>query len=428
MNFFQAPGVYYFTKSTAVSWITTTPSSTGAWRSSTADSTGIYVTGNSVYGIQSMKLSLDGTPLWQAAANYGYAQGMGQGSAAGIAKTSTGVVVGTSYTSLNVLQYSQAGSLVRTFGIADSSYAISPVSLAVDASDYVYVAGYSNQAGTGAVRASVSSFDNTGAFRWRKELSPFGRDLGVICIASNGDIIVAGNSQWSTSTIGVVRYTNTGTLVWQKQLSDPAGNGTLPNLEAITTDSSGNIYLTGVIGKNGVWPVLQMLVMKLDSSGTPIWQNAWNIGQTNYNTSASTKVELDSSGNLFVTSIGVTVVGGNTTPVAVVAKIDNTGTISWKNQLSSTTSGIFPMSITLAADKLYITGQSNIGAQFICCVPADGTGIFTYGACTTLATTIQATTFTAAASTFTEYTLSGPAATAPLIAASVLTQTLTAFT
>jgi len=95
-----------------------------------------------------------------------------------------------------------------------------------------------------------TSTDNTTTSLWTKQLGTSSNDYGIgVTTDSLGYIYVTGftygdldgntNSGWDD--IFLVKFNSSGTKQWTKQLgtsSDDEGNG-------VTTDSSGNIYVTG---------------------------------------------------------------------------------------------------------------------------------------------------------------------------------------
>jgi len=94
------------------------------------------------------------------------------------------------------------------------------------------------------------STDNTTTSHWTKQLGTTSSDYGYSVTTDSSDNIYVtgytsgdldGNTSSGYNDIFLVKYNSSGTKQWTKQLgtsSSDCGNG-------VTTDSSGNIYVTG---------------------------------------------------------------------------------------------------------------------------------------------------------------------------------------
>ena len=97
---------------------------------------------------------------------------------------------------------------------------------------------------------SCKSTDNTTTSPWTKQLGTTSRDIGIgVTTDSSDNIYVTGytkggldrNTNSGEGDIVLIKFNSSGTKQWTKQLgtsSHDHGNG-------VTTDSSGNIYVTG---------------------------------------------------------------------------------------------------------------------------------------------------------------------------------------
>lgn len=91
---------------------------------------------------------------------------------------------------------------------------------------------------------------------------------------STGSNLIFGGVWWPTSTTqgAIWKLSSSGTIVWQKAISDPNSY-----IYSVAVDSSGNVYAAG-IGFNG--SSYYGIVLKLDSSGNIQWSrnlSAYNI-------------------------------------------------------------------------------------------------------------------------------------------------------
>ena len=81
-----------------------------------------------------------------------------------------------------------------------------------------------------------------------------------------------GNTSSGVSDIFLVKYDSSGTKKWTKQL----GTSSIDEGTSVTTDSSGNIYVTGLTynyldGNTGSGGAGDIFLVKYDSSGTKHW-------------------------------------------------------------------------------------------------------------------------------------------------------------
>ena len=156
------------------------------------------------------------------------------------------------------------------------------------------------------ISCSKSSDDNTTNSPWTKQLGTSSDDWGNdVTTDSSGNIYVTGgtlggldgNTNSGIFDIFLVKYNSSGTKQWTKQLgtsSEDWGND-------VTTDSSDNIYVTGwTTGKldgNTNSGRYDIFLIKYNSSGTKQWTKL--LGTPSSDTGRG--VTTDSSGNIYVT-------------------------------------------------------------------------------------------------------------------------------
>ena len=127
------------------------------------------------------------------------------------------------------------------------------------------------------ISCSKSSDDNTNTTTWTKQLGTSYGDLGRgITTDSSDNIYVTGHTEGgldgNTSSgqedIFLVKYNSSGTKQWTKQL----GTSSSDKGRGVTTDSSGNIYVTGTtsgdLDGNTSSGQEDIFLVKYDSSGT----------------------------------------------------------------------------------------------------------------------------------------------------------------
>jgi hypothetical protein len=171
-------------------------------------------------------------------------------------------------------------------------------------------------------------------------------------------------------------------LKWVKQLGSP---NRVNDGNAITTDASGNIYVTGRFqgttdfGGTSLSPLgIDIFVAKYNSAGTLQWvRQAGGAGAFNYGYG----IAVDGSGNVFITGYiaAATDFSGTTlTPVGnndvYVAKYNSTGTFQWA--VNSGASGKYTIGRGIAIDA---SGNAVIAGEFQGSVNFGGTTLTAIG-------------------------------------------------
>jgi hypothetical protein len=197
-----------------------------------------------------------------------------------------------------------------------------------------------------------------------KQLGSSGTDVGKgIATDSSGNIYVTGytsggldgNTNSGSNDLFVVKYDSSGTKQWTQQL----GTSYIDTATGITTDSSGNVYVTGYTdgGLDGSAHAGQtdIFVAKYNSSGVKQWTR--QLGTSSYDSGHG--ITTDSSGNIYVTGTtsggldGYSNVGGSD---LFVVKYDSDGIKQWTQQLGSVDQEN-GLGITRdPSDNIYVTG------------------------------------------------------------------------
>mgnify|MGYP001307160468 CR=1 FL=1 len=153
--------------------------------------------------------------------------------------------------------------------------------------------------------------------KWTKQLGTYWEDYGNgVTTDSSGNIYVTGytngrldgNTNSGVNDIFLVQYNSSGIKQWTKQLgtsSDDLGIG-------VTTDSSDNIYLTGYtkggLDGNTNSGDYDIFLVKYNSSGKKQWTK--QLGTSSYDEGVG--VTTDSSDNIYVTGQTQGGLDGNT--------------------------------------------------------------------------------------------------------------------
>lgn len=225
----------------------------------------------------------------------------------------------------------------------------SPISITVDSSGNIYTLiddMYSTTFGIILIK-----YDGSGTIQWQKNLTNGrqlnGQDKGGVITDSSGNVYITTVQRGADGFDYMVtaKYDSSGNLQWQRQLFNIIGMG-------IVVDSSGNVYAVGFgsgvtsgQGNNGQ-------IVKYDSSGTLQWQKMLSLSG-NYSEYPN-NVAVDGSNNVYVSMYGNTT--GN--DVSYIVKLDSSGSILWQRQVSKTSISVYVnnMAVTSAGD-IYLAGR-----------------------------------------------------------------------
>ena len=240
-----------------------------------------------------------------------------------------------------------------------------------DSSGNIYVTGSTSGGLDGTSAGSndlfVVKYNSSGVKQWTKQLGTSSYEVGRgITSDSSGNIYVTGDTGGSldgnTSAGGndliVVKYNSSGVKQWTKQL----GTSSTEYAYDITSDSSGNVYVTGytsgALDGNTSAGDRDLFVVKYNSSGVKQWTK--QLGTSSYEVGRG--ITSDSSGNIYVTGDtggsldGNTSAGGND---LIVVKYNSSGVKQWTKQLG-TSSTEYAYDITSdSSGNVYVTGYTS---------------------------------------------------------------------
>jgi len=232
--------------------------------------------------------------------------------------------------------------------------------IATDTSANVYVTG--TIASTNDSDAFVAKLDSIGNVMWSYSFAGMSYDEGWgIALDVNEDIFITGSARNSsnpdTNDILLARLSNDGVLQWKTTW----GNTTQQDSgRDIALDGTGNIYVTG--GSFGSWgsPIrphtsgqYDAFAAKFDpNSGNRIWNtflgenlNGFGIG-----------IATDSTGNVYITGVNFI---PNSPSDAFVAGLNTNGSLLWYTTVGSAASNDSGRDVAFDADgNIYVVGQS----------------------------------------------------------------------
>ena len=179
----------------------------------------------------------------------------------------------------------------------------------------VYMLGYNSANGVIALKVNSS-----GTTQWTKSISASFSTIGAIDSSDNFYAVGAENGKTA-----VVKFNSAGTLQWQFRYT----TGQYGRINAVSVDSSGNVYGTGYETAEGGGDV--PYIFKLNSSGVVQWRKDVN--------NQSENITADSSGNFYLSG-------------STLAKFDSSGTLQW----ARSTGNLAIQGVTITGTDLLISG------------------------------------------------------------------------
>jgi hypothetical protein len=177
-----------------------------------------------------------------------------------------------------------------------------------------------------------------------------------------------GHSTGSNMDIMVLKLDSSGTLLWNTFY----GSANTDEGKGIAVDGNGNIYVTGHSNTSWDSPVapqhahtsgFDIVVLKLDSSGTYQWHTFYGSTSTDYGLG----IAVYGSNHVYITGISLGTWGSPLNDHSgvvsdadiVVFKLDSSGALQWNTFYGSTTTDYGSGVAVDGNENVYVTGYSN---------------------------------------------------------------------
>ena len=256
---------------------------------------------------------------------------------------------------------------IGVFGGSSQETTDNSSGIAIDSSGNVYIAtiSYSQYSVTNySKRGVLFKYDKLGNLQWQRAFHVGGQpDVEEVSCDSLGNVYVCGHTGYSAGSgqgslnYILMKYNSSGTLQWTRSV----GSGYLDYCRAMAIDGSNNIYLLGQSPARTAAQVgsswMDMCLVKYNSSGT--FQTSYYHGD-NGSYSSGWSVDTDSSGNYYIMGY---LTGYGTTGI-YVAKFNSSHSPQWRRHLntsSNNTSGQGGIAVDSSGNS-YICGDTNSGS------------------------------------------------------------------
>ena len=272
----------------------------------------VYVTGSSNSGVQTtVKYSSSGAQQWakQVGVPVGSPAGPGRGISPIAIDASGNIYVGGSRrfgsgqnSSYLLIKYNQDGDSLWTRTYKGTHFLAglgSGIVCIKSDGNNIYVTGKSFDMNPDLAFATTIKYDGSGTAQWiRKDTLINGSDdVTGMEIDPSGNVIVTCNYGFNIITY---KYNSSGVRLWKKSFAGIGGEY-YDRVTGLTTDQTGNIYLTGssvrTTGSGGE----DFLTLKYDPSGNLQWDSYYN--GTGNDGDYSKAISVDGAGNVYITGI-----------------------------------------------------------------------------------------------------------------------------
>ncbi len=229
--------------------------------------------------------------------------------------------------------------------------------IAVDNVGNIFVCGYSVSKETDR-NMFLMKLNAAGDTLWTRSVSGtlFGSDeeANAMEIDNSGNVIMSGYTKNSGtgSDITILKYNTSGALLWTAQYNGTANES--DRSYDITTDATGNIYVTGKTDINAS-PIItndEIFTAKYNASGVLVWSS---IHPGNVGIDRGRKIHISSSGNVYVCGYK----WNGTDNDLVVIKYSNAGVQQWIYTYSSAQDEAFKYSVIDSNENIYLLADSN---------------------------------------------------------------------
>ncbi len=236
--------------------------------------------------------------------------------------------------------------------------------ITVDGSGNIYVAGASDGMGS-PVNADfvVIKYDASGSQLWANRVNPQSKDdrAEKICVDANGNVYATGRTQSTTYgyDIYTVKYNSSGTKLWDNTYDYGINKDDFPR--DMMVNASGEVFIAGNSLISGTID-LDAILFKIPASGSgQSW--AKKQGGSLGDVDRANSITSDASGNLYIT--GMLNNGSPSTQDLFLAKYNSAGTLQWKKEYNGAANNLDEGAgvKTDANGDVYVSGFSFVTGQ-----------------------------------------------------------------
>jgi hypothetical protein len=194
----------------------------------------------------------------------------------------------------------------------------------------------------------VVKFNSSGTIQWQRRLETNNNTISSsIALDNSNNVYIVTSDYGATSNLIAAKYNSSGTIQWQKRFYSTAGAGSEGT--GLAVDSAGNVYACGrAFGK--------AIIVKFNTSG--VYQWAYSLGGEYPQSTYAYGMTVDSSDNLYM--VGNVYNSTSAQQEMLLFKLNSSGTQQWQRTLGSNSNNTYGYAITVdSSDNVYTTGMTN---------------------------------------------------------------------
>ncbi|WP_165836336.1 T9SS type A sorting domain-containing protein [Taibaiella soli] len=162
--------------------------------------------------------------------------------------------------------------------------------LKVDTGGNAIIATQDQRSGSGINWPVIFKVDQSGNFVWgaggiqlRDTVASASSGLGpVVTITPTNNVLVAWGASGSKSYISYQKFDPNGTMIWQKEIIDPATSSPKKYERPQIVISDGDVFIMQYVQRSGSGlGVSTMYAQKFDGSGSPVWATPTSVSTKN---------------------------------------------------------------------------------------------------------------------------------------------------
>jgi len=225
-----------------------------------------------------------------------------------------------------------------------------PQEMTIDANGNIYITGKSED--NNYYYAVTLKYDSAGNLIWQQRYLTAPSVGNDIAVDLSGNVYICGFREISNNKdFLLIKYNSLGSQQWMQNYT----NGNHDEAIALELDSTGNVYVTG--RQSGVNYIFDWATLKYNASGIQQWVDVYANASSTYS-EEPVEMVIDHAGNIYVTGVAPFLSASNRDIYTI--KYDQSGNRVWENiyQYLLNSSDEYPVDMTVDGDgNVFITGN-----------------------------------------------------------------------
>ena len=197
------------------------------------------------------------------------------------------------------VEYNSSGSQLNVSRVVSAGNGLDkPTAISRDNSGNIYITGSSYNSVNNSYDIKTIKLNSSLILQWSMTFNGDNLDdqANSIDVDPSGNVLIAGyvNRSATGENIIILKYSPTGTLLWQKEINE-AGSVADERGNRIIVDTNGNAYVAGSYNQNGN---KNFISMKIAPDGTVNWQDIFDGAGSGDD--EATSIDINNNGDIVV--------------------------------------------------------------------------------------------------------------------------------